>query len=67
MDPDVSQNIVEELSNYILAELGETLTHESQHVLDYQRAIQQGNPFTSVQEAPAEQFGQRMRQQYFGA
>lgn len=66
MDPDISQNIVSEISNYILSELGEVLTHESQHVLDYQGALQQGNPFTSVQEAPAEQFGQRMRQQYFG-
>lgn len=66
MDPDVSNNIVQELSNYILAELGETMAHESQHVLDYGQAIQQGSPFTSVQEAPAEQFGQRMRQQYFG-
>jgi len=66
MDPDVSNNVVQELSNYILAELGETMAHESQHTSDYGVAIQQGNPFTSVQEAPAEQFGQRMRQQYFG-
>jgi len=66
IDPDISQNIVQEVSDHILAEVGETMAHESQHVLDYQGAIQQGNPFNSVQEAPAEQFGQRMRQQYFG-
>ena len=65
MDPDVSNNIVQEVSNYILAEIGETMAHESQHVSDYTGAIQQGNPFTSVQEAPAEQFGQRMRNQHF--
>lgn len=66
LDPDIANNIVSEISNYILAEIGETLSHESQHVLDYQGAIQQGNPFASVQEAPAEQFGQQTRQQYFG-
>jgi len=64
-DPDISQDIVNQISNYLLAEIGETISHESKHVFDYQEAFMQGLPFTSVQEAPAEQFGKNIRNKYF--
>lgn len=63
-DPDILQSIVNQVTQYILGELFETTAHESQHVQDYVGAYEGGQPFTSVQEAPAEQFGHQMRQRY---
>lgn len=65
MDPDVSNNIVQELSNYILAELGETMAHESFHAQQYSDSLMNQNQFIA-EEQPAIDYGQRMRQQYFG-
>lgn len=62
-DPDIMQSIIAEISNWILGELIETTAHESAHVQDYLGAYQSGQPFTGVQEHPAEQFGQQVRQQ----
>lgn len=61
-DPDIIQSIVNEISNWILGELVETTSHEAVHVQDYFSAYQSGQPFTGVQEHPAEQFGQQVRQ-----
>lgn len=63
-DPNVIQNMVNELSGIIEAELTETIAHESQHVVDFMGSYQQGQPFTDVEEEPAEQFGQQMRQRH---
>ena len=63
-DPNVVNGILDHISQLIEAELTETAAHEAQHVSDYQSAYTEGNPFTSVQEHPAEQEGKRVRQQY---
>jgi hypothetical protein len=65
IDTDILQNLVQEISSHIEAELYETISHEGQHVGDFAQAYLSGQPFTSVQEAPAEQFGQQIRQRYF--
>jgi len=66
---EMDQDIVNELANGILQSIGQELTetigHEGQHVSDYQQAVQQGNPFNTVQERPAEQFGKSMRSEVF--
>lgn len=62
-DPDIIQSIISEISNWILGELVESVAHEGKHVFDYFGAYQSGQPFTGVQEHPAEQFGQQVRQQ----
>lgn len=64
MDPDVSQNIVEELSNYILAELGETMAHESFHSQQYSDSLMNQNQFIA-EEQPAIDYGQNIRSRYF--
>lgn len=64
-DPDVINGLVERVKNWIDAELTETSSHEAQHETDYFSAWQQNKPFTSVQESPAEQYGQKIRRQYF--
>ena len=65
MDPDIVNDLTNQILNSIGQEITEVTSHESQHVLDYQQALQQGKPFTSVQEHPAEQFGRSMRSQVF--
>lgn len=62
-DPDIVNSLIQQVGSWILGELLETAAHESAHVRDYGSAIQSGQPFTSVQEGPAEQFGQQTRQQ----
>jgi len=66
---EMDQDIINELANGILQSIGqeltETVSHEGQHVSDYQQALQQGQPFSTVQEHPAEQFGKSMRSQVF--
>ena len=62
-DPDIVNSLIQQVGSWILGELLETAAHESRHVLDYTSAIQEGRPFTSVQEGPADQFGQQTRQQ----
>tara|TARA_Y100000034_G_C6859645_1_gene391085 strand:+ start:319 stop:876 length:558 start_codon:yes stop_codon:yes gene_type:complete len=65
IDPDIATSFVDHVSNMLEAELVETASHESQHVVDYIGAYEKGDPFTSVQESPAQQFGERTRRQYF--
>ena len=64
MDPDVSNNIVQELSNYILAELGETMAHESFHSQQYSDSLMNQNQFIA-EEQPAIDYGQNIRSRYF--
>jgi hypothetical protein len=64
VDTDMIGTIVQRVKNYIQSEILETAAHESQHVSDYSQAFQNQQPFTSVTEAPAEQFGQQIRQRY---
>jgi len=64
IDTDIIDTIVERVKNYIQSEILETAAHESQHVFDYSEAYKNKQPFTSITEAPAEQFGQQIRQRY---
>ena len=63
-DPDVINSIVEKVARWIEGELAETAAHESKHMVDYTNAYQNGTPFTSVQEQPADAFGKQTRNQY---
>jgi len=65
IDPDIIKDIINKIVQSISGEIGETSLHESQHMHDYMSAIQEGQPFSSVQETPAQQFGQQMRSRYF--
>ena len=64
-DPDTLNTYVNRVSAIILGELGEVISHEGKHNLQFGEAFQSGKPFTSVTERPAEQFGQKTRKQYF--
>jgi hypothetical protein len=64
-DPDVTADVIKKISNYLLGEIGEVVSHESKHNADYTNLYQQGKPFTDAQESPAEQFGKSTRRQYF--
>ena len=64
-DPDIVNDFVQEITNSITSEIGETAAHEGQHAADFYLALQEGRPFTSVQEHPAEQTGRKIRQRYF--
>jgi len=65
MDPDIVNELANQILNSIGQELTETISHEGFHVTQFQEALQQGKPFTSVQESPAEQYGRSMRSQVF--
>jgi hypothetical protein len=65
IDPDVINGLVDKMANWIEAEFTETVSHESEHEVSYWEALQKGQPFTSIQESPAEQYGRKIRQQYF--
>lgn len=64
VDPDMINNIVNQISQYLLSEIGETISHESFHVNQYQESLNQQGRFDAP-ENPAEQYGQKIRQQYF--
>ena len=64
-DTDALNSIIHQVSQWIEAELAETIAHEGQHVGDYFGAFQENKPFTTVQEQPAVQFGQQVRQRYY--
>jgi len=64
-DPDAVNGLIQRVSEWLEGELTETLAHESQHALSYSELVRQGEPFTSVQEYPAEQFGRQVRQRFF--
>lgn len=64
MDPDVSQNVVQELSQYILAEIGETMAHESFHSQQYATSLAEQGQFIG-EEQPAVDYGQNIRNRYF--
>ena len=63
--PDSLNKIVDTISSYIEASIAEVGSHEARHVSDFGQAVQQGKPFTSVQEAPAEQFGEQTRKKLY--
>ena len=65
VDPDIINDVVNKLSQWIEAELLETSSHESLHMNDYSNAYKNNQPFSTVQEAPGEQFGKQIRHQYF--
>ncbi len=64
-DPDVINAIIDRIAYWIESSITEIVAHESQHVLDFTKAYETGQPFTSIQEQPAEQFGRRTKQQFF--
>jgi len=64
-DKDMANQVVNMVSEWITGELTETMSHEGQHTHDFTESFQEGRPFTSVQEGPAEQFGQKIRKQYY--
>jgi hypothetical protein len=64
-DPDIINGIVQRVSQFLESEILGTAAHESQHEIDFHSAWQQGKPFTSIQEAPAEQYEKQIKQRYF--
>ena len=64
-DPDAINAIVEQISQFIEGEICETGAHEAWHSHDFVGAYESGQPFTSVQESPAEQFGKQIKQRYY--
>jgi predicted RNA binding protein YcfA (HicA-like mRNA interferase family) len=64
-DPDIANSLVDKVSKYIEAELANTTAHEGLHNEDYIEAYQGGHEFSTVQEAPAEQFGQKIQRQFY--
>ena len=64
VNPDSLNAIVDQVAYWIEGELIGTTSHESFHSHQYVDAFEQNQPFTSVQESPAEQFEQKIRNQY---
>ena len=64
-DPDILTDLAKKILNSIGQELTEVIGHESKHSFDFGQAIQQGKPFNTVQEHPAEQYGRSMRSKVF--
>lgn len=65
-DPNATQEIIDQISQMIEAEILETVSHESWHMNQFSQEVQSTDPdFSKIEENPAEQFGQEMRQQYF--
>jgi len=65
VDPDMITHLTQQINHWILGEIYETTYHESVHEKDMYALMQQGQPFTDVQEHPAEQQGKQFREKYF--
>lgn len=69
LDNDIINELIENVKQYLLSEIGETAAHESQHMADYaeisQTPINNVIDFHRAKEQTAEQFGKKIKQQYF--
>jgi len=64
-DPDAANSIIARIGQWIEEELTETSAHESFHSHDFVDAFQNKQPFNTVHESPAQQFGKKIRQRIF--
>ena len=65
VDPDIANSMIDRVARYIESKLTETAAHESRHNKDYIGAWESGQDFSTVQESPAEQYGQKVRKQFY--
>jgi len=64
-DPSALNGVINSLSDWIVSEIAHVSLHESQHMHDMSEAYSTGKPFSSVQEAPAEEFAKKMTPRFF--
>ena len=65
VDEDYKNYMFNSVISEIEKQIADTAAHESKHNIDYFSAYENRQPFTTVQEGPAEQFGEEVSRRYF--